>query len=212
MDITHLRQEYTRMGLSRQNLNADPIQQFKQWFQEASLADVPEPNAMTLATVSEAGYPSVRTVLLKQVDQQGLVFFSNYGSRKAQQIDKNPNVALHFLWKEVERQVKIEGRASQISPAESLLYFRSRPRGSQIGAWCSAQSQTIDSREVLEQEFVAISQRFEDQEIPLPDFWGGYRIVPHRFEFWQGRPNRLHDCFVYLYQANQSWSIERLAP
>ena len=212
MDIAHLRQEYTQMGLTRENLNPEPISQFQQWFEEATLAEVAEPNAMTLATASEAGCPSVRTVLLKKVDQQGFVFFSNYSSRKAQQIDHNPRAAIHFLWKELERQIKIEGQASKISRAESLSYFRSRPRGSQIGAWCSPQSQTIDSREVLDRQFAAISQRFEAQEIPLPEFWGGYRIVPHRFEFWQGRPNRLHDCFVYLPSGNQTWAIERLAP
>ena len=212
MDIANLRQEYTRMGLSREDLTPDPIQQFQQWFQDATLAEVSEPNAMTLTTVSQTGCPSVRTVLLKQVNQQGFVFFSNYGSRKAQQIETNPNVAIHFLWKEIERQIKIEGKASKISTDESLTYFRSRPRGSQIGAWCSVQSEVIDSREVLEEQFKAISQRFEADEIPLPEFWGGYRIIPDRFEFWQGRPNRLHDCFVYLPLDNHSWKIERLAP
>ena len=212
MNIADLRREYSQRRLSRQDLNTDPFEQFRQWFQEASEAEIPEPNAMSLATVSESGSPSLRTVLLKIFDHRGFVFFSNYGSRKAQQIAKNPNIAIHFLWVELERQIKIEGKASKISTAESLAYFRSRPRGSQIGAWCSEQSRIIDSREVIEKEFESLNQRFQTGEIPLPDFWGGYRMVPHRFEFWQGRPNRLHDCFLYSQQADRSWEIQRLAP
>jgi pyridoxamine 5'-phosphate oxidase len=212
MDITDLRQEYRQMGLSREDLDADPFQQFERWFQQACSANLPEPNAMSLATASAVGAPSLRTVLLKYFDREGFVFFSNYESRKAAQLAENSQVALLFPWIPLERQVIIEGTAAKISTAESLKYFTTRPRGNQIGAWCSSQSTVISSRKLLEMQFEKMKQRFQQGEIPLPAFWGGYRVAPHRFEFWQGRANRLHDRFLYQLQADSSWEIQRLAP
>ncbi len=212
MNIGQLREEYTREGLSRQNLNPDPFGQFQRWFGQATEAALLEPNAMSLATASAKGEPSLRTVLLKYFDRQGLVFFTNYESHKAQQIAENPHVALLFLWLPLERQVEILGRAVKISTDESLEYFITRPRGSQLGAWCSHQSSVISSRKWLEMKFEEIKRKFEPQEIPLPPFWGGYRVIPHSFEFWQGRPNRLHDRFLYSLQKDGSWQIQRLSP
>lgn len=212
MDLTTLREEYTRNGLTKDELETNPFQQFQKWFQQATEAELPEPNAMSLATASATGEPSIRTVLLKYFDQQGFVFFTNYESRKAQQIEENPQVALLFLWLPLERQVKIQGTATKISTAESFSYFTSRPRGSQLGAWCSAQSSVISSRKLLEMKFEELKHKFKHGEIPLPSFWGGYRIVPKRFEFWQGRRNRLHDRFAYTLKGETLWEIERLAP
>lgn len=212
MDIGALREEYTRHGLSHKNLDPDPFKQFETWFQQACEAELPEPNAMSLATASANGEPSLRTVLLKYFDTQGFVFFTNYESNKAQQIEENPYVALLFLWLPLERQVKIRGKATKISTAESLKYFVTRPRGSQLGAWSSAQSSIISSRQLLEMKFDEMRRKFDQGEIPLPSFWGGYRIVPHYFEFWQGRPNRLHDRFCYDLQDHETWEIHRLAP
>lgn len=213
MDIGKLRTEYTLKGLSREQLACDPFEQFELWFQQACNADLPEPNAMCLATVSTTGKPSQRTVLLKYFDRQGLVFFTNYESRKARQIDPNPNVSLLFFWVALERQVQISGKAIKISTAESLKYFATRPRGSQIGAWCSQQSSVISSRQMLEMKFEEMKRKFHNQKIPLPSAWGGYRVVPQSFEFWQGRPNRLHDRFLYSrLDAESSWKIQRLAP
>ncbi len=212
MDIGALREEYTRNGLSRENLEADPFKQFETWFKQACDAELLEPNAMSLATTSAKGEPSLRTVLLKYFDSQGFVFFTNYESNKAKQIEENPYVALLFLWLPLERQVKIKGKAAKISTAESLSYFVTRPRGSQLGAWSSAQSSIISSRQLLEMKFDEMRRKFEQGQIPLPSFWGGYRIVPHYFEFWQGRPNRLHDRFCYSLGDNQTWDIHRLAP
>ncbi|MEA5510072.1 pyridoxamine 5'-phosphate oxidase [Crocosphaera sp. UHCC 0190] len=212
MDLSALREEYTRNGLTRKALDQDPFKQFEKWFQQACQAELPEPNAMSLATVSAQGEPSIRTVLLKYFDEKGFVFFTNYESRKAQQIAENPQVALLFLWLPLERQVKIQGTATKISTAESLSYFTTRPRGSQLGAWCSAQSSVITSRQLLEMKFEEIKNKFQQGEIPLPSFWGGYRITPRRFEFWQGRPNRLHDRFSYTSGDDRTWEIHRLAP
>ena len=212
MDLSALREEYTRNGLTRKELDPNPLKQFEKWFQQAFQAELPEPNAMSLATVSAAGEPSIRTVLLKYFDEKGLVFFTNYESRKAQEMSDNPNVALLFLWLPLERQVKIQGTAARISTAESLAYFTSRPRGSQLGAWCSAQSSIISSRQLLEMKFEELKNKFQHGKIPLPSFWGGYRVTPRRFEFWQGRPNRLHDRFSYTVTDNQTWEIHRLAP
>ena len=212
MDIAALRQEYIRNGLSREDLNVDPFKQFENWFQQACEAELNEPNAMSLATASAKGEPSLRTVLLKYFDTQGFVFFTNYESNKARQIEENPYVALLFLWLPLERQVKIRGKAAKISTAESLKYFTTRPRGSQLGAWCSEQSSVISSRQLLEMKFEEIRRKFGQGEVPLPSFWGGYRIVPHYFEFWQGRPNRLHDRFSYTLQDDHTWDIQRLAP
>ena len=213
MDISDLRQEYTLKGLTREQLNQDPFKQFELWFQQACAANLPEPNVMSLATVSSTGQPSQRMVLLKYFDRRGLVFFTNYESKKSRQIEGNSQVSLLFFWLPLERQVKISGNAAKISTAESLKYFATRPRGSQIGAWCSQQSTVISSRKILELKFDEIKRKFQNQEIPLPSAWGGYRVVPHSFEFWQGRPNRLHDRFLYSrLNAESAWDIQRLAP
>lgn len=227
MDLGDLRREYTQAGLTRENLNPDPFAQFEQWFQQACNAQLLEPNGMILSTVAATGQPSQRTVLLKYFDRHGFVFFTNYQSRKAQEISENSHVSLLFPWWGLERQVSILGKASKISSAESLRYFLSRPRGSQLGAWCSQQSQVISSRQLLEAQFQKLREKFEHRDIPLPDFWGGYQVVPMSFEFWQGRPNRLHDRFLYHHatppQGDQnssqsadispdSWQIDRLSP
>ena len=212
MDIGDLRQEYTRAGLSRQDLDRDPIQQFERWFQVACAAQLPEPNALALATVSGTAAPFLRTVLLKYFDHTGFVFFTNLESAKAQHIRQNSQVALLFMWLALERQVQIGGTAVQISTEEALKYFATRPRGSQIGAWCSHQSSVISSRQLLLMQFDQLQRQFKDRKIPLPAFWGGYRVVPHRFEFWQGRPNRLHDRFLYTQEETSEWTIHRLAP
>ena len=213
MDIGHFRQEYSLEGLRRKQLNSDPFKQFELWFQQACSANLPEPNAMSLATVSATGEPSQRIVLLKYFDRQGFVFFTNYESKKARQIEANTQVSLLFFWIALERQVQIAGNATKISTAESLKYFTTRPRGSQIGAWCSQQSTVISSRQMLEMKFDEIKRKFHNKEIPIPSAWGGYRVVPHSFEFWQGRQNRLHDRFLYSrLNAESAWEIQRLAP
>lgn len=213
MDLTNIREDYRKAKLTRQVLLPDPFDQFEKWMNEAFHAQVSEPNAMTLATATPLGAPSLRTVLLKTYDRRGMVFFTNYGSRKSLEIGENPQVALLFSWLDLERQIIIEGQAARIPAAESLQYFTSRPRGSQIGAWCSPQSSRITSRRLLLQEFAKMREKFEHGEIPLPSFWGGYRVEPRRFEFWQGRTNRLHDRFEYLPEKEKgTWAIHRLAP
>ncbi len=212
MNIAELRREYTQAGLTRETLKEDPFEQFELWFQQACDADLPEPNAMVLATASAQAQPSLRTVLLKYFDRDGLVFFTNYESRKARQIDENPQVSILFPWLALERQVHIIGQASKISTGESLKYFTSRPRGSQIGAWCSQQSSVISSRQLLEMKFEEMRRKFMHHEIPLPSFWGGFRVTPDSFEFWQGRPNRLHDRFLYSQPTAGNWTIQRLSP
>ncbi|MGF1570697.1 MAG: pyridoxamine 5'-phosphate oxidase [Nodosilinea sp.] len=214
MDIGALRRDYTQRGLTLDDLPADPFDQFALWFQQACEADLLEPNALVLSTVAPDGAPYSRTVLLKYFDTDGFVFFTNYGSRKAQQLKANAQVSLLFPWYPLERQLAIGGTAAKISTAESLKYFSSRPRGSQIGAWVSQQSTVIASRQQLETQFETMQQKFLNQEVPLPDFWGGYRVTPRSFEFWQGRPNRLHDRFLYSLTADQqpSWTITRLSP
>jgi len=206
-----MRNEYMSQGLQRKNLDDNPIKQFELWFHQAIDAKLIEPNAMSLATVGEDKMPAIRTVLLKSYDEEGFVFFSNYKSKKAQHIDHNPKVALHFAWLGLERQVKIEGIATKISKSASLKYFLSRPKGSQIGAWVSHQSEVISSRSLLEAKFDEIKNKFIDGKIPFPDFWGGYIIKPFIVEFWQGGKDRLHDRFEYRWVENQ-WEIERLAP
>jgi pyridoxamine 5'-phosphate oxidase len=191
-------------------MNDNPFAQFELWMKQASDADLTLPNAMSLAT-SDADEVSIRTVLLKSFDKQGFVFFTNYHSKKSQQIQKNPNAALLFPWLDLERQVKISGQVEKISTLDSVKYFSSRPKDSQLGAWASNQSGVLSSRQALLTQFEAMKNKFKKGEIPLPDFWGGYRVVPHRIEFWQGRENRLHDRFVYLKQ-DKDWIIERLAP
>jgi pyridoxamine 5'-phosphate oxidase len=212
MDIHALREDYKQGELRRKDLHDDPFKQFEKWFQQACNAELLEPNAMTLSTVSKQGQPFMRTVLLKYFDNNGFVFFTNYESRKAQQIGANPNVSILFTWLPLQRQVHITGTAEKVSTTESLQYFTSRPRGSQLGAWTSQQSSVISSRQLLLMQFEQIKNKFLDGEIPLPDFWGGYRVVPTSFEFWQGCTNRLHDRFLYTPQEDQSWQIQRLAP
>ncbi len=211
MDLTEFRKEYSDRGLSRTELDADPVVQFEKWFQQATELGIYEPNAMTLATVDERGMPFQRTVLLKIFDGEGFVFFTNYSSRKAAQMAANPNVCLLFPWITLERQVIVQGRAEKISTAESLKYFVSRPRESQIGAWVSNQSEVITSRKFLMQKLSEIKEKFAHGEIPLPSFWGGFRVVPETVEFWQGGPARLHDRFLYS-RAGEGWEINRLSP
>ena len=211
-DVALLRKEYRQAGLRREDLDPDPIAQFRRWLTDALAAELPEPNAMVLAT-SDGSRCSSRTVLLKAFDERGFVFFTNYGSRKARDIAAQDQVSLLFPWYAIERQVGILGRAERISAAESLAYFASRPRGSRLGAWVSAQSSVIDSRRMLELQWQAMQRRFASGEIPLPSFWGGFRVRRLEIEFWQGRVNRLHDRFRYLRADEQvPWGIERLAP
>lgn len=213
MDLGALRRDYTQRGLTLDDLKPDPFDQFSLWFQQAMDAELLEPNALVLSTISPDGLPFQRTVLLKYFDQDGFVFFTNYGSRKAQHIGENPQVSMLFPWYGLERQLAIAGTAVKISTAESFQYFSSRPRGSQIGAWVSQQSSIITSRQLLEMQFEKMKQKFLNQEIPLPDFWGGYRVKPTSFEFWQGRPNRLHDRFLYSRQGGEeTWEVQRLSP
>ncbi|MDR9426007.1 MAG: pyridoxamine 5'-phosphate oxidase [Marinobacter sp.] len=211
MDIGDMRRDFESEGLDREHLNDDPVIQFETWFEDARKAGILEPNAMSLATTGSDGLPDLRTVLLKYFDDRGFVFYTNYGSRKAREIDENPQAALLFPWIGLNRQVRIQGAVEKVSKAESLRYFSSRPRGSQIGAWVSEQSQVITSRGLLEQKINEMKQKFSSGEVPLPDFWGGYRVVPERIEFWQGRPSRLHDRFEYIREGN-AWTIHRLQP
>ena len=211
MDLTFMRQVYQNEGLSKEELSPDPFLQFESWFKEANETE-PIPNAMSLATVNHSGSPMMRTVLLKLFDDNGFVFFTNYKSRKAEQISENQNVAVLFNWVALERQVSINGVAEKVERSESLKYFMGRPRGSQLGAWVSDQHSVLSSRKILEMKLDEIKRKFGENEIPLPEFWGGFRIKPKRFEFWQGRPNRLHDRFLYSKIDDESWKIERLAP
>lgn len=212
MDVSELRRSKTGAALERHDLDDDPVVQFERWFRDACESIETEPNAMSLATVDENGSPSLRTVLLKSFDRRGFVFFTNLESQKARHIDANPEVALLFFWREFARQVTIRGRAGKIPTGETMKYFLTRPRGSQIGAWISAQSSIISSRSLLEARFEEMKRKFADKEVPLPSFWGGYRVVPVEIEFWQGRANRLHDRFLYVRRDDGSWSVDRLAP
>ena len=212
IDLSSLRQEYTRSGITKDTLHPNPFRQFEIWFQQAFDSQLIEPNAMSLSTVSIDGQPSTRTVLLKEYDERGFVFYTNYGSRKAKEIEQNPKVALLFPWLGLERQVIIQGITEKVSTARSLKYFLSRPRGSQLGAWVSQQSGTISSRSVLEGKLQEIKNNFANGQIPLPGFWGGYRVVPQKVEFWQGRANRLHDRLSYDRMANNEWTLSRQSP
>lgn len=212
VNLQNLRREYLKGGLERDNLADDPIEQFQRWMTQTVAADIPDPNAMTLATVDASGQPSQRIVLLKGVDQRGFVFYTNLRSKKAQDLKQNPKVSLHFPWHFLERQVKVCGVVEQLSTAESLKYFLSRPRESQLAAWASQQSRPISSRALLMQQFEAMKNKFSKGEIPLPDFWGGYRVKPHQIEFWQGGAHRLHDRFQYTSHNGEQWVIERLEP
>lgn len=212
MDISYLRGKYTTKGLDIKDLDVDPFKQFEHWFNDSINEKLLEPNAFSLATVGKDMMPSIRTVLLKIFDEKGFVFFTNYKSTKAKQIEENPKAAALFTWLELERQVKIEGSIEKIPTGDSLKYFLSRPKGSQLGAWVSHQSEIISSRSLLEQKFDEIKKKFVKGEIPFPSFWGGYSIKPTKIEFWQGGQDRLHDRFLYELESNGSWSIKRLAP
>jgi pyridoxamine 5'-phosphate oxidase len=211
VDASSLRKEYTRAGLDRADLDPDPIVQFQEWFEKVIDADLHEPNAMIVSTASTDGKPSARTVLLKGYDERGFVFYTNYEGRKANEIEANPMCALLFYWGELERQVRIEGRASRLSGDESDAYFEGRPRGSRLGAWASEQSRPVEDRSVLEERVKALEAQYEGREIPRPPFWGGYRVEPDTIEFWQGRESRLHDRLVYR-REDRAWRIERLQP
>jgi pyridoxamine 5'-phosphate oxidase len=211
-NIADLRREYNSRGLRKEDLLPNPLDQFRKWFKEAQAAELLEPNAMSLATADAKGKVSARTVLLKAFDERGLVFFTNYESAKARQLAGNPHAALLFPWLALERQVTISGSAEKISTAESLAYFASRPFGSRLGAWISQQSKVIPSRKLLEMKFEEMRRKFANGEVPLPNFWGGYRIVPETIEFWQGAASRLHDRFQYSRNAQGEWEIERLSP
>jgi len=211
-DPLEFRQSAMSRGLSLEDLDPNPFKQFQYWFEQVIDTGIAEPNAMSLSTVDETGQPWLRTVLLKLYDERGFVFFTNYESRKSIQIANNPRVALLFPWVGLARQVLITGQASRIPTSESLRYFATRPRGSQIGAWASPQSQVISSRSLLDIKIAEMTRKFANGQIPLPDFWGGYRVEPDMIEFWQGRDSRLHDRFRYQLDANGEWLIDRLAP
>ena len=212
MDVSQIREEYKRAALSRAVLPDDPFLLFEKWLEEAFRSEIEQANAMALATVGAEMQPSLRTVLLKLYDRRGFVFFTNYTSRKAREMEVNPRVALLFSWIPLQRQVRIRGVVERTSTAESLKYFATRPRGSRIGAWVSPQSSVISSRSLLMSKFEEMKRKFAEGEIPLPDHWGGYRVKPHAIEFWQGRESRLHDRFEYRLQADTRWEIVRLAP
>ena len=209
--VARLRKEYTRTGLNETDASPDPIAQFRRWFDEALAADLHEPNAMTLASATPDGCPSARVVLLKGFDERGFVFYTNYEGRKARELEINPLCALVFYWGELERQVRVEGRAGRISDEESDAYFAGRPRGSQLGAWASEQSRPVRDRGALEVRLRELEAEYEGREVPRPPFWGGYRIEPETIEFWQGRENRLHDRLRYR-RSNGHWRRERLQP
>jgi len=212
LDIAALRQDYVVHGLRRANLDADPIKQFTRWFGEAAAADIPDVNAMSLATATRDGIPAVRVVLLKGISERGFVFFTNYLSDKGRELEANPRAALAIFWVQLERQIRISGTVEKTSPEESDEYFQTRPIGSQLGAWASSQSQVIANREALEAQLTEATRRFAGGNVPIPPHWGGYWVMPEAIEFWQGRANRLHDRFRYTRQSNSSWLIERLSP
>lgn len=217
-----MRRSYERASLDEESVDKSPFKQFQSWFEEAQEFKLTEPNAMVIATVDEFGCPNTRTVLLKKFDENGFVFFTNYGSQKAQEIENNPNVSLQFLWLDLERQVKVRGKAAKISTKESMDYFFSRPKGSQLGAWVSEQSKVVSSRSVLMNQFAKLKAQFKEGDIEFPKFWGGYRVEPEYFEFWQGGKDRIHDRITYKRNTGQvtteqddnesNWQIKRLAP
>lgn len=208
-DLSSLRKEFLQSGINKEDLKSSPVEQFSLWFSQAMEADIVEPSAMSLATSDDS--IGIRTVLLKYFDEKGFVFYTNYESKKSKQMQKNPQAAILFPWLALERQVKIIGKVEKISKLESLKYFSSRPKGSQIGAWASEQSSRISSRSILIEQFESMKKKFSNGEIPLPEFWGGYRVIPQSIEFWQGRANRLHDRFIYEREEGE-WTISRLSP
>jgi pyridoxamine 5'-phosphate oxidase len=212
IDLAALRQDYVAHGLRRADLDPDPIRQFDAWFGEAAAAEIPDVNAVALATAGADGAPAVRVVLLKEVSNRGFVFFTNHESEKGRHLAENPRASLNFFWEPLERQIRINGRVERTSREESEAYFHSRPRGSQISAWSSRQSEVVDARRVLDARFAKMEERYAGGEVPLPPHWGGYRVLPEMIEFWQGRTNRLHDRFRYTRQVDGSWRIDRLAP
>lgn len=216
ISLADLRREYSQAGLDARDLDPNPLQQFARWFEQALKAGVREPNAMALATAGATGQPSVRIVLLKGVDERGFTFFTNYRSRKAVELGQNARAALNFPWLELERQVNILGEVHKLTPGESAAYFKSRPRGNRLGAWASEQSAVIADRGVLENRLRELEARFPDDDIPMPEHWGGYRLAPFEIEFWQGRPSRLHDRFRYTRAGasgkDSAWSVCRLSP
>lgn len=207
-----MRREYSQSGLGKDDLAENPFDQFRVWFDQAREAGLEEPNALSLSTVDGERRPSQRMVLLKAFDTKGFVFFTNYRSRKAKHLEANAAASILFPWIQLERQLIIEGDCEKISAVQSLRYFLSRPRGSRLGAWVSDQSSVVSSRKVLEMKMEEMKRKFGDGEIPLPDFWGGYRLKPRRFEFWQGRPSRLHDRFEYTLATDGGWDVRRLSP
>ncbi len=211
LNLHDMRREYKQNELDEHSVDANPFVQFEKWFSDAQNAQVLEPNSMLLATSGARNIPNIRAVLLKIFDERGFVFFTNYASDKAKEIEENPNVAVEFLWLDLERQVRIIGTCEKISSAESLAYFMKRSRGSQIGAWVSEQSKIISSRKLLSMALEKMKEKFKNGEVPLPDFWGGYRVVPTKIEFWQGRESRLHDRVLYT-KKESKWKISRLAP
>ncbi len=210
--IAAMRKVYQRESLFEKDVDPDPVKQFGTWWQQAIETKVEEPNAMTLATCDAMKKPSARIVLLKGIEKNGFVFFTNYESRKGKEMEENPFASLLFFWRELERQVRVEGKVKKIDPSESDAYFNQRPLESRIGAWSSPQSQVINNREILERNVEKYNSQFGSGNIPRPDFWGGYIVEPYRIEFWQGRPGRLHDRLLYVSDENNSWKIERLAP
>ncbi|GAB60477.1 pyridoxamine 5'-phosphate oxidase [Rheinheimera nanhaiensis] len=212
MKIDDIRRSYTKDKLDFDKLTADPIAQFELWLKDAIAAELPDPTAMCVASVDDQGQPSQRLVLLKDVNQDGFTFYTNLGSRKATELSNNPKVCLHFPWHPLERQVIVYGTAERVSSAQVAKYFLSRPKESQLAAWASEQSRPVSTRLALMQKFAEIKHKFEHGEVPLPSFWGGFLVRPHKIEFWQGGEHRLHDRFMYTKQPDNSWSIERLCP
>ena len=212
MNLAELRREYMRAGLTKAQLAADPIQQFETWFQQALEAELIEPNAMVLATATPTGLPSTRVVLLKCVDRTGFTFFTNYQSRKGKELEANPHASATFPWLGLERQVVVMGAIVKTTREQSADYFKVRPRGSRLGAWASTQSRVIPNRKYLEDRLQELESKYPGDAIPLPPYWGGYTLKPNEVEFWQGRPNRLHDRLRYTRQSDSSWKIERLSP
>ncbi|EGM78602.1 pyridoxamine-phosphate oxidase [Rheinheimera sp. A13L] len=212
MKIADIRRSYSMDKLDLDKLNADPFLQFEHWLKDAVDAELPDPTAMCVATVDASGQPSQRLVLLKDVSSKGFVFYTNLGSRKASELEQNPKVCLHFPWHPLERQVIVYGTAERVPTSQVMSYFLSRPKESQLAAWASEQSRPVSTRQVLMQKFAEIKHKFEQGEVPVPSFWGGFLVKPYQIEFWQGGEHRLHDRFMYKQQADSCWAIERLCP